>query len=116
MLGNGSRVRSNEKLDRVGRVVVAQERLAPGAVETVDAVAFRDGEGFGDGLHQVSFGDRLALRGFLVGPVKEFDVDKVHFHLLGGFDTDKKGGTTAGKDELLRVVDGLEDESRGTFL
>lgn len=43
------------------------------------------------------------------------DIDKVDLHLLLGADADDKGRTLAGGDDLMGVVDGLDQETKGAL-
>jgi hypothetical protein len=52
----------------------------------------------------------------LLGNASELNVDKVNLKLLGGLDTNEKGGSAAGGDNLVGEVNTLEDHGEGALL
>lgn len=108
VLDDGGRVRGDEELDRLGHAIVAQER----ARLTADELAGRSSRGNKEAAARLGLRDGLSS---LVGRA-ELDVDKVNLELLLRLDSDEDGGSSAGDDNLVGVVDGLEDESEGSLL
>ena len=45
----------------------------------------------------------------------KLDIDEIDLQLLFGLDTDEKGGTTTGGDDLIREMNGFEDECKGAL-
>ena len=52
----------------------------------------------------------------LVRVGSDLDVDEIDLELLVGLDSDEKRGSSSSEDDLGREVNGLEEESEGSFL
>lgn len=105
VLDDGRRVGGDEELDGLGHAVVAEEGATLAPLELASGSSDGDEESVGRDL-----GDDFGVGG------AKLDVDKVDLELLLRLDSDEDGGTAAGDDDLVGVVDRLEDKGKGSLL
>jgi len=114
VLDDGGRVGREEELGGLRHTVIRQESARLRAVEE----RLVGGE-TGDREEVVALLERDVVAGTLGGEslaiLGVLDVDEVNLHLLGGLDTDNKGRTLAGGDNLAGEVDALHQKTKGTL-
>ncbi len=109
MLDDGGWIRRQEELSRHRGTIVGKESTRLGSVQQRLIGRREQVVGFGEsGILRCPLGRESRLLGI-------FDVDKVHLHLLLRSDADDKRRTLACRDDLVRVVDGLEQETEGSL-
>lgn len=110
VLDDGGGVGGKEELGGLGDTVIRQESPRLGAVQQG---LVRGSQKTGGGLLDGNvLGGLLRRESTLLGVL---DVDKVDLHLLGGSHTDDQRGTLTGRDNLMRVVNGLDQQTESTL-
>jgi hypothetical protein len=123
VLDHGSSVRGDKEFDGLRHAVLGEEGAGLGAAElgsdgagTVRGTS-RDAQQTTRALVRADWGSVKALGGLLTSVVLgQLDVDKVHFKLAVGLDTDEERGTTAGGNNLVGEVPRLEDKGERALL
>lgn len=107
---NGGSVGSDEEFDRLRHSIVTQEcsRLTP------DEFTLSGGRGDTEETRSSSVGGSVGNS--FIGSSCEFDIDEIDLEFPLSLDTDEDRGTTTSDDDFIRVVNGFEDESEGSFL
>ena len=109
VLNNGGRVRREEELCGHGDAIVGEERTGLRAVEQGLVRRSQKSRGL---LESSVLGSLLSGKSTVLGVL---DIDKVDLHLLGSADTDNKGRTLAGGNDLMRIMDRLEQQTKSTL-
>lgn len=110
VLDNSGGVGGKEELGGLGDTVIRQESPRLGAVQQG---LVRGSQKTGGGLFDGNIlGGLLRRESTLLGVL---DVDKVDLHLLGGSHTDDQRGTLTGRDNLMGVVNGLDQQTKSTL-
>ena len=110
VLDNSRWVRRQEELGRLGDAIVGQECPGLGAVQ--QGLVRRSKEACGRLLGSHVLGGLLRRKDTVFGI---FNIDKIDLHLLGGLHTDDQGRTLAGSNDFMGVVDGLQQQTKGTL-
>lgn len=116
VLDNGRRVRREEEFGGHGHAVVGHESARLRAVQKRLVGGTQKSVGVQEVvlllLEGNVLGGSLGREGTLLGVL---DIDEVDLHALLSLDTDDKGRTLASSDDLMRVVNGLDQQSVGTL-
>ena len=110
VLDDGGGIRGQEELGGLGDSVVGQERAGLRTVQ--EGLVGRSQQTGGRLLESDVLGGLLRGKRAIF---REFDIDKVHLHLLGGAHTDDQGRTLAGRNDLMGVVNRLEQQTESAF-
>jgi hypothetical protein len=116
VLNNGRGVRGKEELGGHGHAIIGHESTGLAAVKQ-GLVGSTQGAGRSEEIAILLEGNSLrsSLGGESTVVLTVLNVDEIDFHAALGLDTNDKGRTLSGSNDLMGVVDRLDKQSIGTL-